>query len=393
MTRVDGSFDVLDDDCVLEVLKYLTLNRRLTLATVNKRWTELSNRAWAAQKVVKIIYANCFDLRELFVNFCQNKCHQASCCDLLIVRQDSCELSDCLKLCPNLKALHWEVQSDVNFGRSLTRLCPNLEHLVINDINPVVSLTQFKLWAQLRCFSFKSFRDKLYGNICLRNNDLDLLAVLIKGACQLTAFEFEGYVTKELVQVLRTKQLEHLAFNRMHRELQSLDLAPIWPELKLFSTSDETICRKEVGDIAKLEHLELSSKNFKQPLDLTVSAKLTGLTLIGGNFDLTLNDLSGQLIDQLLKLTALRSISLIKVRINFSSFQQILSCCHKLRLIEIEITGETYGVFYWNEMFIYARKHPKRHIYVFSYFKHDITGPQRQMMPANVIVVNKYCKK
>ena len=127
------SFADLNEDCLLEVLKYLDLRSRTRLERVQRQWQRLAAHLWTAQRSLSF---NPFDglLRE-----CRRRGHQirfaaADCLPLDGLKPVYCKEEAMLAVlarCPNLVVLHLRRWSrHRTFGLKLARSCPRLEHIM-----------------------------------------------------------------------------------------------------------------------------------------------------------------------------------------------------------------------------------------------------------------------
>jgi hypothetical protein len=118
------SFHDLEDGVLIQVLEYLSLEHRLRMATVCRKWDRLLEAVWMKQRVLYCTFGHFEEPID-----CRNKKHRIRKQDFFVGSEY--KSGRVLTKCKNLLALFWYHPLDEYFGRTLAKVCPSLEHLYL----------------------------------------------------------------------------------------------------------------------------------------------------------------------------------------------------------------------------------------------------------------------
>jgi len=364
-------FEDLNDDCWLDVLKYLDLKERLVYEAVTKSSRNAITRLWHAQRSL-IVHIGKKPVSK--VKFCQCKRHILKEEDAIYVSsvtRPKAPEQDCiyqvLRRCPNLTTLVWEGKHPKWLSALVMDNCRHLEHA--EGLSNVIDKLPVKL-EKLICCEAKGFRmvkylianyelRNLYLNYDMKDADVDLL-MKHEWKCEipirttLYTYGFESNILDNLVQI---KALKIVNIGLVPR-FGSLPIEKLPPQVEIswnwIHSSDQLLIELFKHSGTCLQRVNIDTDMVDAKICTALAKFCPNLSMLQLRHDNPFDD-----YEQLKTLKKLRFLSIIKRTFSPEFVDQLLAACPKVRVLEVILNRE--DLEFGKQMFLYSNAHARRH--------------------------------
>lgn len=386
------TFDSLPADCVLDVFKYLNFREKVIYSQISTTWSDLLADTFRSQK--RLVFSTDEHVR----CSCPTRSHHWTDADVVsstsIRYEGNCYDSwrlKLVKLCPNLRTIHWEDGVPSSLGGILAEYCPRLEHVGILDTNCDVVFETIKV--DLKCAVFinpngivddetaqSGLKSALRLKLDYLETDLPLnfyderIQWIINEGKQLKGLdlhlnELSEHQLDEVVGNLKCIKSLRICSNPVNFELlsQLTGLTEIYWEVPEYTLHYSAAVFLKVlaqfrGTLKSLSlaNPDLGPQFYSQLSELCPNLKemkIEEWNYLGSTTDAVLN--------QLVNLTKLVKLELAFTSITLVGLIEFLQKSSKLAWIELIEAG--YGIIcdqLFDELSHYASRHPKRRITV-----------------------------